>query len=155
MSLLASLFLFPEVNAAGDGPVQPGAPAWQRCAVCHLAGAEGIPGAYPPLKGRIATIASSDLGRKYLVAVLGLGLAGRISIDGILYQGAMPAQASTQDHQDIADVLNYTIEVIDATGVEANWRPFSAEEVRTILGNGDLKTIQDSARLRSRLFGRQ
>lgn len=129
-----------------------GEAGYQRCAACHLPGGEGVPGAFPPLKGRIAEIAASDEGRIYLVSVVQAGLMGSITVDGTPYMGVMPAQGSLYDARATSEVLNYAVQVLDAENASADWRPFSAEEVAIMIEAGVATSGQDSARLRQALL---
>lgn len=131
---------------------EPPAESYQRCAACHLATGEGIPGAFPPLKGRVASIATSAEGRIYLVAVVNSGLMGPITVAGTPYMGVMPAQGSVYDTAGISEALNYAVQVIDAENVASDWTPFSATEVQTILDNGHSKNSQETAKLRQQLL---
>jgi mono/diheme cytochrome c family protein len=128
------------------------ADSYQRCAACHLPTGDGIPGAFPPLKGRIASIASSDAGRTYLVAVVQGGLMGSITVNGTPYMGVMPAQGSSYDAVGISDVLNYSVQVIDKESAAADWKPFSADEVASVLEEIGAITGQGSAKLRQALL---
>jgi mono/diheme cytochrome c family protein len=127
---------------------------YQRCAACHLPTGEGVPGAFPPLKGRVAAFASSEEGRAYLVAVVNVGLLGSITIDGIPYMGVMPAQGSSYDAQGISRALNYSVQVIDAQNVGADWKPFTAEEVEAILETGGASTGSQALELRKSLLAK-
>ena len=113
----------------------PGEQEYQRCAACHLPGGEGVPGAFPPLKGRIAALARSPEGRAYLVAVVNVGLIGSVTVDGVPYMGVMPAQGSSYDAAGISRVLNYSVQSLDSSKVSADWKPFTAEEVEAFLAS--------------------
>jgi mono/diheme cytochrome c family protein len=130
----------------------PSAESFQRCAACHLATGEGIPGAFPPLKDRVASIATSSEGRIYLVSVVNSGLMGAITVAGTPYMGVMPAQGSVYDAAGISEALNHAVQVIDAENVESDWTPFSATEVQTILDNGQWTNGQETAKLRQKLL---
>jgi mono/diheme cytochrome c family protein len=82
-----------------------GAAYQQFCAACHLSDGSGVPGAYPRLAGRVASMAADAAGREYLVQVLTKGLMGPIVVDGTRLQGVMPPQAALSDEQ-TAQVLN-------------------------------------------------
>jgi hypothetical protein len=143
--------------AGGTGSVVAGSSdeaGYQRCAACHLPGGEGIPGAFPPLKGRIASIAASPEGREYLVAVVHAGLMGSITVDGTPYMGVMPAQGSSYDANGISEVLNYTVQVIDQENASPDWKPFTTEEVAAALTKHDSATSQSNATLRQALLER-
>ena len=139
-------------GAIAETTGSPGESGFQRCAACHLPGGEGIPGAFPPLQGRMASIAASEPGRAYLVAAVNSGLMGSITVNGIAYMGVMPAQGSSYDAQGISDVLNYTVQVIDKANASADWTPYSAKEVAAIIKANKSPTSQGSAKLREALL---
>jgi len=73
----------------------------QKCQVCHQAGGGGVPNVFPPL-------AASDFlakERERAIKALCEGMTGRITVNGVTYDGQMPAQAL--DDRSVADVLNY------------------------------------------------
>ena len=76
------------------------------CAVCHGAQAGGIPGSFPSLHGQILRFSKIPAGRDYLVMVVTTGLFGPLSIEGVSYNGAMPAQGALSEAE-VASVLNY------------------------------------------------
>ena len=125
---------------------------YQRCSACHLPTGEGIPGAFPPLKGRVANIAASDEGRSFLVSVVNAGLMGSITVDGISYMGVMPAQGSSYDAAGLSSVLNYTVQVIDKENMQPDWRPFSAEEVADLTEANAAATSQSNGKMRAALL---
>lgn len=126
----------------------PGKQGFQRCVACHLSEGQGIPGAFPPLKGRMAKIAATEKGRSYLVAVVHAGLMGQISVNGMIYMGVMPAQGTIFDAKELSDVLNYTVQVVDVKNVDSNWIPFSADEVKTLTAKGTPANGMETAHLR-------
>lgn len=81
----------------------------QRCAMCHGAQGEGVPGIYPRLKDRVAQIASSALGKEYLSQVVLFGIAGPIDVDGLPIDGVMPGFTDLSD-ANVAGILNYVSE---------------------------------------------
>ena len=131
-----------------------GSEEFQRCAACHLPTGEGIPGAFPPLKNRVAALASTPEGRSYLVAVVNVGLMGSITVDGMPYMGVMPAQGSSYNAQGISQVLNYSVLVVDAKNASADWKPFSAQEVESLLGTGEAANGQETMALRKVLLAK-
>ena len=71
------------------------------CVACHQPTGQGIPGAFPPL-------AKSDyLNKDANRAIKGVvkGLSGAITVNGKKFNGAMPAQALSD--QQIADAFTY------------------------------------------------
>jgi len=105
-------------------------PAFKGCAACHLANGKGVPGSFPPLAGRVAPIAVTPAGRRYLVEVMAVGLSGQVTIGTTVYRGFMPRQAISAG--DAAAVLNYLgTETGDAKSA-AKFKPFTAAEVEQL-----------------------
>ena len=73
------------------------------CAACHQATGEGLPGAFPPLKGNAAV---NDADATTHIDVVLHGLQGR-NVGGVAYTSAMPPFADTLDDADIANIINY------------------------------------------------
>jgi len=118
----AMLPMLPTARAA-DGAAVYG----QVCVACHQAGGTGAPGLAPALTGGLAAKAAAAPVRAYLAQVVTHGLSGRIVVDGVAFNGAMPAQAQLSDDE-IAAVLGHV--VVDLAGQKAV-PPFSAAEVAT------------------------
>ena len=152
LGLVCLLLSHPGATGEEAPPVADAADSYQSCAVCHLAGGEGVPGAFPPLKGRIADIAATPEGRNYLIAVINTGLVGNIVIDAIPYTGAMPGQGSRYDEQAIRDVLNYSVRELDGENLPPGWRAFTTEEIRAVINAEPPTSAMDNARLRRELF---
>lgn len=129
------------------------ADAYTRCAACHLEDGSGIPGAFPPLKNRVAAMAASEQGRAYLVNVINVGLIGPIDIGGVRYIGVMPAQGGrSYGAKEISEVLNYAVLTLDSANVGANWTEFTLDEVQMILEESAARTGQDAAKMREELL---
>jgi cytochrome c oxidase cbb3-type subunit 2 len=73
------------------------------CSACHQETGEGLPGAFPPLKGNAAV--NDPNPATHMHAVL-FGLAGA-TIDGTKYESEMPEFGSMLSDADIADIINY------------------------------------------------
>jgi cytochrome c oxidase cbb3-type subunit II len=73
------------------------------CAACHQASGEGLPGAFPSLKGD-AVVNDADP-KAHIHAVL-YGLQGS-SVGGVTYSSPMPAFGNTLSDTDIANIINY------------------------------------------------
>lgn len=73
------------------------------CSACHQETGEGLPGAFPALKGNAAVNDANPA--THIHAVL-FGLAGA-TIDGTKYESEMPEFGSTLSDADIADIVNY------------------------------------------------
>jgi mono/diheme cytochrome c family protein len=73
------------------------------CNACHQPTGLGIPGAFPPLAG--SDWVAGD--PKILSAILLHGLMGPIKVNGVDYNGAMPAMGAQLKDEEIAAVLTY------------------------------------------------
>jgi glucose/arabinose dehydrogenase/mono/diheme cytochrome c family protein len=117
----AAIFLAPAALIADDAARRGELHYQQKCLICHGPEGRGVPNVFPPL-------AQSDWltkNRERAIRALCEGLAGRIKVNGVEYEGSMPAQ--TLDDSAAAEVLNY---VGTAWG---NQLPiFSAEEVKAV-----------------------
>jgi nitrite reductase (NO-forming) len=71
------------------------------CIACHQVNGQGIPGAFPPLAK--SDYLNNDTNR----AIKGVvkGLTGPITVNGLKFNGAMPAATLTD--QEIADAFTY------------------------------------------------
>jgi mono/diheme cytochrome c family protein len=108
---------------AGDGA----ALFLQNCALCHQAGAVGLPGQFPRLAGRVGNIGNHEQGRVYLIDVLTYGLAGSINVDGQQIIGVMPPFGSTLPDDVVADILSYVQSL--GTKAASTPKPFTGKEV--------------------------
>lgn len=75
----------------------------QNCAVCHQATGLGLPPTYPPL----AKSEYANGSPKRLAMILLKGLQGAVKVEGVAYNGAMPAWEKTLTDKKIAAVLTY------------------------------------------------
>jgi cytochrome c oxidase cbb3-type subunit 2 len=73
------------------------------CSPCHQANAEGLPGAFPPLKGD-PVVNDSDASHHLHVVLRGLQGA---TIGGVAYASPMPPFAATLTDADISAIVNY------------------------------------------------
>ena len=87
-----------------------------RCAACHQANAQGLPGSFPPLVGS-EWVTRSD--PRTLIRILLDGLAGPVRVMGTVYNGNMPAWGGTMSDEEIALVLTYVRELSSAPPVDA------------------------------------
>ena len=93
------------------------------CVACHQANGQGIPNAFPPL-------AKSDYLKrapKDLISVILKGQSGEIKVNGVVYNGMMPAQDYLSD-EEIADVLNY----INNSWGNKNLKPILPSQVKLL-----------------------
>jgi mono/diheme cytochrome c family protein len=73
------------------------------CSACHQATGEGVPGAFPPLKGN-AAVDNADP-TLHLDTILH-GAQG-VVVGGVKYTSAMPPFAGQLNDEDIANIANY------------------------------------------------
>jgi hypothetical protein len=100
------------------------------CSACHLADGAGIPGAFPPLRNRLAAIAGLDGGRDYLITAVSFGLMGAIEVGGMQYFGVMAGNNGAMTAEEISSALNYAVfELTDDNDAASSIPAFSAEEV--------------------------
>jgi cytochrome c oxidase cbb3-type subunit 2 len=96
------------------------------CAACHQANGEGLPGAFPPLKG--SSVVDSPDATEHIHTVL-FGLQGK-KIGGTQYGSPMPPWAQLSD-QDIAAIIDYERGTWDNHG-----KPIGASDVAAIRAKG-------------------
>ena len=72
------------------------------CVTCHMADGKGVAQAFPPLAGQLALMGDC----KKHAGVVVHGLSGEITVDGVVYNGNMPAQGNLTD-EEIAAVITY------------------------------------------------
>jgi cytochrome c oxidase cbb3-type subunit 2 len=73
------------------------------CSACHQANGEGLPGAFPSLKGD--AVVNDDEATKHIQVVLhGLHDA---KVGGLVYGSAMPPFAGTLSDAEVADIVDY------------------------------------------------
>lgn len=72
------------------------------CVTCHMADGKGVAQAFPPLAGQAALFGDCQKHAGLVVH----GLTGEITVDGVVYNGNMPAQGNLTD-EEIAAVITY------------------------------------------------
>ena len=140
--ILASLLSFAALAEAQDYS----ADAYATCAACHLPDGAGVPGAFPRIRDRAATIAALDGGREYLVTVVTYGLMGPIEVDGNAFYGIMAGNTGMSS-EELATALNYVVFELndnDASDIE----PFTAGEVEAVQAATTLKSPAGGGELR-------
>ncbi|AGK58646.1 Cbb3-type cytochrome oxidase, cytochrome c subunit [Hyphomicrobium denitrificans 1NES1] len=73
------------------------------CSVCHQETGEGLPGAFPPLKGDAAV---NDADPATHIHTVLFGLKGA-TVGGVKYDSEMPNFGGTLNDADIANIINY------------------------------------------------
>lgn len=148
--LACSAFLLPVTSASADDKA-----AYASCTACHLADGAGIPGAFPPLRNRVAAIAGLEGGREYLIAVVSSGLMGQIEVAGIRYFGVMPGNKGPMSPADIAAAINHVAsELVDDKSKVSDFRPITAEEVADVQAGTATGSPAAAAELRKELVAR-
>jgi cytochrome c oxidase cbb3-type subunit 2 len=73
------------------------------CSACHQANGEGLPGAFPPLKGN-EVVNDADATQHIHVVLHGLQAT---RVGGVVYGGVMPPFAATLSDAEVADIIDY------------------------------------------------
>ena len=96
------------------------------CAACHQATGQGLPGAFPPLKGNAAV---NDADATTHIRVVLHGLQGA-NVAGVLYASPMPPFADTLGDEDIANIINYERSAWGNHGTPVTARQVAAERAK-------------------------
>lgn len=97
------------------------------CSACHQASGEGLPGAFPALKGNAAV--NDDDPAIQIHAVL-YGLQGK-TIDGVKYAGVMPGFGDRLSDAEIADIIDH-----ERTSWGNHGKLIKAEDVAAVRAKG-------------------
>ena len=73
------------------------------CSACHQETGEGLPGAFPALKGNAVV---NDANPSVHIHAVLFGLEG-VPVDGVKYESAMPPFSTVLNDADIASIINY------------------------------------------------
>ena len=84
----------------------------QNCAACHQPDGQGMKGAFPPLAKSDYLMAD----KKRAIQVVINGLEGKTVVNGVDYNGVMPALGL--DDEDVANVLSYVFNTWGNKGAE-------------------------------------
>lgn len=127
--------------AAPKGPPNGATVFATRCASCHQAKGEGVPGMYPPLQGGELVVGNPEA----TIRVLLQGLQGPLVVKGATYNGAMPNWGDKLSDEEIAVVI---------THIRSSWgnsaSPVSASDVATVRkATADRKEAWTAAELAS------
>ena len=96
------------------------------CAACHQAGGEGLPGAFPPLKGD-AVVVNPDATEHIRIVLFGLQ---NKTINSVKYGSPMPPWPQLSD-QDIAAIVDYERSAWGNSG-----KPIAASDVAAVRAKG-------------------
>lgn len=120
---LVSSFTLPALAAEQTPEYENGQKVYTaQCIACHQAGGQGIPAAFPPLAGSDYLLAD----KQRAINVPLKGLTGKVTVNGMDYNSAMPSFAHLSD-QEIADVMTY---VLTSWGNEGE--AVTADEVKSL-----------------------
>lgn len=114
-------------TAASYDPAKGKALFSANCAVCHQESGEGLPGAFPPLKGNKAV--NDDDASQHILAVLH-GVEG-VVIDGVHYDSQMPPFAGSLSDAEIADIIDY-----ERSSWGNHGKPVTAKDVAAVRTKG-------------------
>ncbi len=125
-SVATSLQATPTPTAATAGAPDGRALFTANCSMCHQAEAQGVPGAFPPLAKSdfLATLSNSKRGD--LVELVLRGKTGKVTVNGVEYNGVMTPVAGLDDER-LATVLTF---VSNTWGNKAP--PFTVDEVKKL-----------------------
>lgn len=104
----ASINAAATATAVASTSLEAGETAYKtHCQACHQADGTGLAGAFPPLAGNSNIVGESA----YMVENILTGLSGELKVNGVTYNGVMPAM-SYLTNEEVADIVNY---------VQATW----------------------------------
>ncbi|NRA87609.1 MAG: cytochrome c [Rhizobiales bacterium] len=127
-----------------------GGKVYKKCQACHVKTGEGVPGAFPPLTGRLASLLKSKHGREYLALVVMNGVRGEMNIDGIRYIGTMPRQGGMTPEKTAA-VLNYIMTEFNGVATD-DTDLFKTDEIVKISTDNGRMTAQNIFKKRATAF---
>jgi mono/diheme cytochrome c family protein len=99
------------------------------CAVCHQPDGKGAPSVYPPLANSVGRYVAVKDGRTYLMDVVAFGMGGKIESGADSFEGDMPPWPQLSN-QEVADVLTYVLTGLNSKVLPADFKPFTADEVK-------------------------
>jgi nitrite reductase (NO-forming) len=125
-AVATSLKANPNAAAASQGKLDGKALFLANCAMCHQAEAQGVPGAFPPLAKSDFLATISNQRRQELVEIVLRGKTGKVTVNGVEYNGVMTAIAGLDDEK-LATLLTFV------TSQWGNKAPaFTADEVKKL-----------------------
>jgi len=97
----------------------------QLCFACHMPDGKGLPNVFPPLANSDYMLADRDRTTRIILK----GLTGPVTVNGVTYDSAMPAQEAALTEEQVADVLTY---IYNAWGNRGD--AFDVDDVRRVKG---------------------
>ena len=133
-----SLFLEGPASAAGTQSPSGAEVFAARCASCHQAEGQGVPGTFPPLADNPA---AADA--EYVAQVIAEGRTGTLKVDGVSYMTPMPAISAISDDE-IAAVVDYVVELSGGAGTEVAPVDDSEPETAQVDSEPETAPVDDS-----------
>ena len=137
------LVVFAALLAAGGAEAADGKASYlKHCSLCHQADAQGIPGTFPRIWGRVGEIAATPEGATFLAQALLWGMSGTIAVDDVPVTGVMPGVPHVPD-EEIAAIVDY---LITEDGAVKNTSAFSIETLKAVRAAGRIPQAATNAR---------
>ena len=94
-----------EVAKAAAGDMSAGEKGYKtHCQSCHQADGSGLRGAFPPLAGNDNIMGNTE----YVIENVLAGRQGELTVNGVTYNGVMPAMSYLSD-QEVADIVTFVL----------------------------------------------
>ena len=120
-----------EVAKSAAGDMAAGEKGYKtHCQACHQADGSGLPGAFPPLADNGNIMGNAE----YVIENVLAGRQGELTVNGVTYNGVMPAMSYLSD-QDVADIVTYVLNSWGNDGATITADQVAAQ--RTGLGQED------------------
>lgn len=119
----------------------------KHCSLCHQADAQGIPGTFPRLMGRVGQIGSTPEGAAFMAQAILWGMSGSITVDDVPLTGVMPGVPHVSD-EEILTIVEY---LATEGGAMRNTTIFNLETVKAARAAGRIPQATTNAR-RQELF---
>lgn len=119
----------------------------KHCSLCHQPDAQGVPGAFPRLMGRINDIGATPEGATFMAQAILWGMSGTVTVDDIPVTGVMPGVPHVQDAE-IASIVDY---LATEGGTVKNTTAFTVETLKAVRAAGRIPMPATNAR-RQELF---
>src|SRR5699024_8200023 len=115
-----------EVAKAAAGDMQAGEKLYQtHCAACHQGDGSGLPGAFPPLAGNDNIAGNAD----YVIHNMLAGRQGELTVDGVTYNGVMPAMDYLDD-EEVANIVTFVFNSWGNDGSSASVEQVAAQRAQ-------------------------
>ena len=121
----------------------------KHCSLCHQADAQGIPGTFPRLWGRVAEITATPEGAAFAAQAVLWGMSGTVVVDDVPVTGVMPGVPHVSD-EEIASIVTY---LITEGGTIKNTSAFTLETVKAARAGGRIPQAATNA-LRNELVAK-